>query len=73
MVQMQARSPEESKALEEQYAALEEAGSHFDEVVGRTARLQFSPETERAWKETLAVGISLHARPLLSPEASLTV
>jgi hypothetical protein len=33
LAQMQARSPEETKALEERYEALEEAGTHFDEVV----------------------------------------
>ncbi len=44
--QMQARSPEETKALEAKYEALEEAGTHFDEVV-RSAFTSYSDTPQR--------------------------
>jgi len=46
MVDMQKRSPEDQQAMNAQYEALEEAGSHFDEVV-RQGALSMSETPKR--------------------------
>jgi hypothetical protein len=59
LAQMQSRSPEETEALEEKYEALEEAGTHFDEVV----RAGFASYSETPTKFNFLYTGHFRARP----------